>query len=130
MLDVRENEFVANLTLQITEKDNLIRKLQTQVDDFSRQRLARLQNASEAKGGSAGPANAKTELARIKKQLKDKEKEIQRLKAADSQNKDEAAVTAQDNEQLEKKLKQLQGQINTQNKKALEAKNELKKKEE
>jgi len=45
----------------------LIRKLQGQVDEFSKQRIARLQNASEGKGGSAGPVNSKVELARIKK---------------------------------------------------------------
>lgn len=107
VMDTRDNEFVEKLTNQLAEKDSLIRKLQAQVDDFSRQRLARLQNASEGKGGSAGPVNTKTELARIKKQLKDKEKEILRLKAVENQNKDEVAVTTQDNEQLEKKVKQL-----------------------
>ena len=129
-MDTRDNEFVEKLTSQLAEKDSLIRKLQAQVDDFSRQRLARLQNATESKGGSAGPVNTKTELARIKKQLKDKEKEILRLKAVENQNRDEVAVTTQDNEQLEKKVKQLQGQISTQNKKTQEIKQELRRKED
>lgn len=129
-MDTRENEFVQQLTTQITEKDMQIRKLQGQVDDFSRQRLARLQNASEGKGGSAGPANPKTELARTKKQLREREKEILRLKAAENSKQGEVAVSAQDNELLEKKIKQLSGQVNTYVKKTTEMKTELKKKDE
>lgn len=45
------------------------------------QRPVRSQNAhsNEGKGGSAGPTS-KTELARTKKQLREREREIQKLK--------------------------------------------------
>lgn len=55
------------------------------MEDFSRQRLARLQiNNNEGKGGSAGPTS-KTELARTKKQLREKEKEISKLRTENAQ---------------------------------------------
>ena len=46
MVDTRDNAFIEKLTIQLSEKDSQIRKLQVQVDDFAKQRLARLQNAS------------------------------------------------------------------------------------
>ena len=94
LVDTRDNEFVQKLTSQLADKDALIRKLQQQVDDFSRQRLARLQTATEAeKGGSAGP-NKKTELAKIKKQLREKEKEIIKLR-----NENTASQAKKENEE-------------------------------
>jgi hypothetical protein len=56
------------------------------VEDFSKQRLARLQlnGPTEGKAGSAGPST-KTELARAKKAVREKEKEISRLRSENSQ---------------------------------------------
>ena len=69
------------LTYQLGDKDSKIRKLQQQVEEFSKNRLYRLQTtgSTESKGGSAGPVS-KQELARVRKQLREKEKEIQKLK--------------------------------------------------
>lgn len=80
-MDTKENELVQKLTSQITEKDSIIRKLQGQLEEMQRQRLNRLQGVanSEGKGGSAGP-NAKTELSKVKKQLREKDKEINKLR--------------------------------------------------
>ena len=69
------------LTEQIAERDAQIRMLQGQLDEYARHRPLRAQNAASAdgKGGSAGPTS-KTELARTKKQLREREKEIQKLR--------------------------------------------------
>ena len=42
-MDARDNEFVHMLTSQLGDKDAKIRKLQQQVDDYSKSRLFRLQ---------------------------------------------------------------------------------------
>ena len=42
-MDTRDNEFMQMLTSQLSEKDSKIRKLQQQVDDYSKSRLFRLQ---------------------------------------------------------------------------------------
>ncbi len=105
-VDTRENEFVQKLTTQIYEKDTLIRKLQLQVDEFGKQRIARLQNThnlENAKSSSAGPS-AKTELAKVKKQLREKEKEVAKLRS------ESVAVASQktvNQEEQDKKVKQL-----------------------
>ena len=64
------------LTTQLAEKDSMIRKLQAQVDEYAKQRLARLSTSrTEGKGGSAGP-NQKTEMSRLKKLVREKNNEI------------------------------------------------------
>ena len=85
-METRDNEFMQMLTSQLSDKDAKIRKLQQQVDDYSKSRLFRLQqnsnnqiNSSEGKGGSAGPVS-KTELARLRKQLREKDKDLQKLR--------------------------------------------------
>ena len=45
--------------------------------------MTRAQNLVEGKGGSAGP-NTKTELQKIKKQLREREKEVVKLKGEQS----------------------------------------------
>ena len=125
LLDTKENEFVSKLTAQLADKDSQIRKLTKQVEDFSRQRLARLTNATETKGGSAGP-NMKTELARTKKQLREKEKEITKLRTENAQ----ANLKNTNEEEQEKKVKQLQSQVSSYLKKSNELKVELKKRDE
>ena len=115
------------LTSQLAEKDIQIRKLQQQVEDFSKQRLSRLQHngPSEGKGGSAGP-NSKTELARAKKAVREKEKEISRLRSENSQ----AYAKSANEEEQDKKVKQLQSQVSSYLKKTQEMKQEIKLKED
>ena len=36
MVDTRDNAFIEKLTIQLSEKDSQIRKLQVQVDDFAK----------------------------------------------------------------------------------------------
>ena len=92
------------LTTQIFEKDSLIRKLQQQIDDYGKQRIARLQNTHNLEGGkasSAGPTS-KTELTKIKKQLREKEKEVQKLKTASNTQASQKSII---DEEQEKKVK-------------------------
>lgn len=65
--------------MQISERDVLIRQLQQQLEESqARQRVTR-GLAVEGKGGSAGPS-VKSELQKVKKQLREKEKEILKLR--------------------------------------------------
>ena len=78
---------------------------------------------NEGKGGSAGPIS-KTEFARVRKQLREKEKELQKLRS------ETTAQANQHDEELEKRVKQLQVQVNGYLKKTQELKNEIRKKDE
>ena len=69
--------------MQLAEKDTIIRNLQTQLEE-SRTVKARKEatpgtNNESSKSGSAGPS-VKGELQKIKKQLREKEKEIVRMR--------------------------------------------------
>ena len=80
--DGRENnEILKKLSMQLAEKDNIIRSLQSQLDESKATKARRdtHQSVENNKGGSAGPS-VKGELSKIKKQLREKEKEIVRMR--------------------------------------------------
>jgi len=103
VVDTRENEMIQKLTSQLTEKEALVRKQQQQIEELAKQRPSLRNQVSDQKGGSAGP-NVKTELQRIRKMLREKEKEVQKLK---SDGATQASLKQLADEESDKKLKQL-----------------------
>ena len=69
------------------------------MEELSRQRATRVP-ATEGKGGSAGPS-VKTELQRVKRQLRERDQELKKLKG------EQASQKSFVDEEQEKKVRQL-----------------------
>ena len=80
----------------------------------------------EGKSGSAGPS-VKTEMQKVKKLLREKEKEVLKLKVEHTNQASQQTIAE---EEHERRVKQLMSQLNQAHKKTTEMKAEMKKREE
>lgn len=134
--EYKNGDFELNqiLSSQISDRDATIKAMQQQIDDLKRRSLLKGDNSvtpdKEAMEDTKQKVQNKEALAKLKKTVKDKEKEILKLKQEISNAASiNAKFTETNEEENNKKIKKLEVQVSTYLKKTQDLKSEAARKD-